>query len=381
LLPRLQGAAQQKEPFELVLLDGEMPEADDQPRGLEPIQSALEPKPKFILMTPVSRQADPSSLRQAGFSWVLPKPIRRGELIEGLKRLAAGEEIPLASVDRQPLSRQFAFDRETRILAVDDNSINLQVLLSILRELGIHADTAGNGKEALYALASIPYNLVLMDVQMPEMDGLTATRKIRSGEAQVLRHDLPIVALTAHAMQGDQEECLEAGMDDYLSKPVTPRSVAKMLQKWLKPESACAQEARHALDAAAAGAPGQPEPVASSEPEKPLWDQDQMKQLMMGDEALIQKVLSQFLDQTPAQVARLADAIEQNNFSEAEHCAHSIKGTASYLGAERIREQAAVIEEAGKQKDLETLQGSIKAFQATFFELCEQIRAQEKPPA
>ncbi|MFP4260923.1 MAG: response regulator [Opitutales bacterium] len=380
-LQRLQEAARQQEPFELVLLDGEMPEADDQPPGLELLQPGLEPKPKFILMAPVSWQADASALQQVGFAWILPKPIRRGELIAGLQRLAAGEEIPLASADREPLSRQFAFDRECRILAVDDNPINQQVLLSILQEIGVRADCAGNGKEALHALATIPYDLVLMDVQMPEMDGITATRKIRSREVEVLRHDVPIIALTAHAMQGDREDCLEAGMDDYLSKPVTPRSVAKMLWKWLKPEAPGAPGARHAPGATAVDAPRQPEPTASPEPGKALWDQDQMKQLMMGNEALIQKVLSQFLDQTPAQVARLADAIEQRDFPEAQHCAHSIKGTASYLGAERLREQAAVIEKAAKEEDLKTLQGSIQAFQTTFSELCGQIRIQVKPPA
>ena len=120
-----------------------------------------------------------------------------------------------------------------RILVAEDNITNQQVALAILRKLGFRAGAVANGREVLDSLRSIPYDLVLMDVQMPEMDGLEATRAIRSGREGTLNPGIPIVAMTAHSMQGDREECIAAGMDDYIAKPVMPAGLAALLDKWL----------------------------------------------------------------------------------------------------------------------------------------------------
>jgi CheY-like chemotaxis protein len=115
----------------------------------------------------------------------------------------------------------------------EDNSVNRMVALGILKKLGLRADAVANGAEAVKALETLPYDLVLMDVQMPEMDGLEATRHIRDPRSAVSTHRIPIIAMTAHTMKGDREKCLEAGMDDYVPKPVIPRVLAEVLEKWL----------------------------------------------------------------------------------------------------------------------------------------------------
>jgi PAS domain S-box-containing protein len=120
-----------------------------------------------------------------------------------------------------------------RILMAEDNSVNRMVALGILKKLGLRADAVANGAEAIKALETLPYDLVLMDVQMPEMDGLEATRHIRDPRSAVRNHRIPIVAMTAHTMKGDREKCLEAGMDDYVPKPVIPQALAEILEKWL----------------------------------------------------------------------------------------------------------------------------------------------------
>ena len=120
-----------------------------------------------------------------------------------------------------------------RILLAEDNLINQRVALGILKKLGLEADAVAHGREAIQGLRERPYALVLMDVQMPEMDGLEATRHIRDTATGVLNPAIPIIAMTANAMQGDQQACLEAGMDDYLAKPVSAQALAAMLEKWL----------------------------------------------------------------------------------------------------------------------------------------------------
>jgi CheY-like chemotaxis protein len=126
--------------------------------------------------------------------------------------------------------------RKARVLLAEDNITNQQVALGILRKLGLRADAVANGAEAVSALETLPYDLVLMDVQMPVMDGLEATRLIRGPGSAARNHRIPIIAMTAGAIQGNLEECLEAGMSDYLAKPVSPRALAVMLDKWLPRE-------------------------------------------------------------------------------------------------------------------------------------------------
>jgi CheY-like chemotaxis protein len=125
-----------------------------------------------------------------------------------------------------------------RILLAEDNITNQQVAVGILKKLGLRADAVANGAEALKALETLPYDLVLMDVQMPEMNGLEATRHIRDPLSTVRNHQIPIIAMTAGAMQGDREKCLESGMNDYVSKPISPKALAEALDKWLPKEKA-----------------------------------------------------------------------------------------------------------------------------------------------
>jgi CheY-like chemotaxis protein len=124
-----------------------------------------------------------------------------------------------------------------RILVAEDNIVNQEVALGILRKLGARADAVADGAEVLEALRTIPYDLVLMDVQMPEMDGLEATRIIRDSHSAVHNHQIPIIAMTAAAMQGDRERCLDAGMNDYITKPVSPHALSEALNTWLPPEN------------------------------------------------------------------------------------------------------------------------------------------------
>ncbi len=166
----------------------------------------------------------------------LVKPIiRPGDLVKGLS-LGKKDPAPADGAPERPgksvTGPRFA-DRDARILLVEDNLVNQKVAKGLLKKLGLPADTVANGEEALAALASIDYDLVLMDCQMPVMDGYTATREIRKPDSPVKNHGVPVIALTANAMQGDREKCLNAGMDDYVAKPIKPQTLAAALEKWL----------------------------------------------------------------------------------------------------------------------------------------------------
>ncbi|GEM_PF-4247680 len=164
-------------------------------------------------------------------------------------RASAAAKAPPLPVRRPDLGR-----RRVHLLLAEDNVINQQVTLGILKKFGIRADAVADGREAVKALEGIPYDLVLMDVQMPEMDGYEATRLIRSSASAVLNHQVPIIAITANALQGDQERCLEAGMNDYVSKPIAPEALVDALDQSRTDE---VQRVAHAVKGAAANRGGE----------------------------------------------------------------------------------------------------------------------------
>ena len=223
---------------------------------------------------------------------------------------------------------------KARILLAEDNITNQQVALGVLRKMGLRADAVANGAEAIKALETLPYDLALMDVQMPVMDGLEATREIRKSGSRI-----PIIAMTAHAMRGDRERCLESGMDDYVAKPVRPLALAEALEKWL-PNTRKETSKKTAEGAAAA-------PLHTA-PSTTVFDRAGMLDRLMGDEELAGAIARGFLDDIPRQIAALRICLEAGDASGAERQAHSIKGAAANVGGEDLRAAAFEIEKAGK---------------------------------
>ena len=252
-------------PFHLAILDMEMPGID----GMTLAQT-IKADPQIsnihlILLTSLGRQRDLQEAKESGFSGYLTKPIRRNVLKQTLEAIMGHEPSilhhPDTPVVTQYSSLEWTKSKSYRILIVDDHQVNQQLAVMLIEQLGHKADVAGNGQEALDAIQKIPYALVLMDCQMPVMDGYEATRNIRTNEQQkklekrqkseiataTLQETnslsatspfsapphLPIIAMTANAMPEDREKCLRAGMDDYLAKPIRPESVAQILGKWL----------------------------------------------------------------------------------------------------------------------------------------------------
>ncbi|MBI9087553.1 MAG: response regulator, partial [Desulfobacterales bacterium] len=241
-LQALYRALDEKDPFRLAVVDMQMPGMDGEAVGRAVKADAKIADTRLVMLTSLGARGDAKRLQEIGFAAYATKPVRheelKGVLSQALYSGADGAPRPIATrhTAREALP-DFAH-RKARILLAEDNIINQQVALGILKKLGLSADAVANGREVIEALNILPYDLVLMDVQMPEMDGLEATRQIRGPQSAIPNRSIPIIAMTAHAMQGDKDRCLEAGMDDYVTKPVSPRALAEALDKWLPKDGA-----------------------------------------------------------------------------------------------------------------------------------------------
>jgi len=199
----------------------------------------------LVMISSLGEQLDAKQLDDIGFEGCISKPVRQHRLRDHLS-LILGKKPGRARQVRRSDTRQVAREhpnRSERILLAEDNPINQKVALSLLKKLGYTADVVGDGLETLATLQSGRYDLVLMDCQMPMMDGYEATRRIRDGQSGVLQPDIPVIALTAHALKGDREMCLDAGMNDYVAKPISRQFLAEAIERWLPAEPGDAVQA------------------------------------------------------------------------------------------------------------------------------------------
>jgi CheY-like chemotaxis protein len=232
----LEGHAQaikKGQPFDLAILDMQMPEMDGLTLARR-IQEQQGPTPHLIMMTSVGQVGDARRFKKAGFAAYLVKPVGQQDILDTLTTVVSGKP---PCTELQPIITRHTVRemrrKNIRILLAEDNMVNQHVAVNFLKKIGhTGVDTVKNGKEAIKALETIPYDLVLMDVQMPEMDGIEATRVIRDVQSGCLNHAIPIIAMTAHAMKSDRDRCLEAGMNDHITKPVNPKILATTIEKW-----------------------------------------------------------------------------------------------------------------------------------------------------
>ncbi|HIJ88189.1 MAG TPA: PAS domain S-box protein [Desulfuromonadales bacterium] len=233
----LRSAVEANDPFRVALLDQEMPGMDGSELGRRIKADPHLAPTQMIMVTSLAQRGEAAALQQIGFAGYLPKPVRQKQLHECIALVLGRGGKTLKGLVTQHSAAELAVRdgtplRDTRILLAEDNIINQKVAQSILGKLGYKADVVANGYEAVRALEMIDYDIVLMDCQMPEMDGYEATAMIRDAASKVLNHKVPIIAMTANAMKGERDLCIEAGMDDYLPKPVKKDELAAMLGKW-----------------------------------------------------------------------------------------------------------------------------------------------------
>ena len=354
------------DPYDLAVLDMQMPEMD----GLE-LARRIKDDPdlsstRLVMLTSIGDRGDGERIRAAGIEAYLTKPVRQSELYNALATvMGSGPEPGTSAAERtatnedlRDVSRRRASHH--RILIAEDNPVNQRVALSMLHKLGYPVEVVSDGQEAVEALASGHYAAVLMDCQMPNLDGYEATAEIRRREAGS-GNRTPIIAMTANAMQGDRERALSAGMDDYVTKPVKPSEVGAMLDRWTangeptgdpagEPETTSngTQTAGTGGEAGSLNGngdgPGEPLDYAVIESLREMEED--------GEPDLISELADMFLRDVAPRLETLRQAIEKDDAAQVGRTAHTIKGSSGNIGAWRVSEISARLQDAGESGDL-----------------------------
>ncbi len=320
--------------FDLVLTDSNMPDVDGFTFATQVKEDAELGSAVVMMLTSGNRPEDVSRCEQLGIAAYLMKPIKQSELFDAIAA-AIGATTAESDTPGAPPPQIPAGARVLKILLAEDSLVNQKLALGLLGKYGHKITVANNGKEALAALETQKFDLVLMDVQMPEMDGLEAAATIRRREERTGQH-IPIIAMTAHAMKGDRERCLEAGMDEYVTKPVRVSELFAAIDKCL--DSHAVEDAGSVLD-------------DDTPPNEVDWTH--ARESVNNDEELLRAVVEAFLEEAPRICIQLNQALLKGDAKVVQRAAHTLKGSLRVFGVPTAAELAARCEEAGKEAQLE----------------------------
>jgi two-component system sensor histidine kinase/response regulator len=341
-------------PFSVVLLDQNMPGMDGYKVSEGIRLLAKNEQPAIVILSSAPSLADPDRLKKLGIERHLIKPLRRAALYEaichGLKLPAPSEKTPITGNDLGKTS-------ELRLLLVEDNRVNQKLALRLLEKMGHQVTLAINGQEAIELLQPDSFDLVLMDIQMPVMGGVEATQKIRDAERKTGRH-VPIIAMTAHAMSGDAEKYLSAGMDGYISKPVRAGFLRAEIERLARPAHA---ETRG--------------PTREREKYMPtaIIDLTELLARVENDRELMRDLLLIFKEEFPRHLQALRDAVDSMDGEKVAAVAHSLKGMLSNLAAGPAAAAAARLEQLGRNREVSDFREACASFENISKELLLQL--------
>lgn len=351
-------------PYDAVLLDLAMPAQD----GLA-FASAVRADGRLsrvpLVLLSSSYAPDETRLRSLGIVEALTKPVQAPQLRDTLLRVLTGEEIARSEPPEQVQGTK-------RVLVVEDNPVNQIVARGLLVSLGYVVDTADDGQEALELTALTPYDAVLMDLQMPRLDGYAATQALREREALTGAARLPVLAMTAAAVSGERERCLAAGMDDFITKPVAPATLAEALARWTGEDGPMERPLGASSDASLAGAPG----TTSSH-----LDMDRLemlRELSPEDNAYLDRVIDGFVARSPGALERIAAAVAASDADQLSAEAHSVKGTALNIGLPTVGEISAQLEALGRTGSTAGAADLVLRLEATVADAQEALLAHQE---
>jgi PAS domain S-box-containing protein len=374
----LHEAAREGRPASLALIDLEMPGTDGltlaQNLKADPVLSGT----RLVMLTTLTRRLDNAVMQATGIAASLVKPVRQARLLESLLAvLSADAAAPAPGAGGPGLTPgRLATPQEVRVLLAEDNPLNQRVALRQLRKLGFTADVAGNGLEVLAALQKAPYDLILLDCQMPEMDGYEVTRRIRQAGHDSFIHQRAapyIVALTANALPGDRERCLEAGMNDYLNKPLHLHDLETALERALR---------RIQLPANPAAAPGPSLPSAPAPETLDLNIINGLRDLQEpGQPDPLAELIELFLRDARPRLEQMAQAAAAGDWPRLAAQAHTLKGSTSNLGARRLSSLCATLERQAKAQDSAQAPATLAEVQGEFGTVAQFLQEELQRPS
>ena len=370
-LELMQQACDRGEAFDVAIIDMKMPRMD----GIA-LADAVRADPRLastqmVLVTSLHSPEELSRARASGIGAYLSKPVKRTELFRALAQSLGEVQAARAT---SPLGKQLP-RIQARVLLAEDNGVNQVVARNMLKALGCEYEIVPNGQAALDALAAGGYDIVLMDCQMPVMDGYAATRAIREREAQSGASRMPVVALTANALVGDAADCLASGMDDHLAKPYTRAQLGAALARWLPKD-----RVHHVVAEAAAPSAAPPRPAEARDS---MLDQAALNNIRAVDEdgSVLCEVIQMYLDESPVQLAAMKDALAKGQGVQLGHQAHALKSASFNVGAKSVGELCRRAERLGKAGGLAEARDVVAAIEAMLERLRPQLRAQMKEVA
>ena len=367
-------------PYQVAILDYQMPGVDGESLGIDIKSDPLLRGTVLVMLSSLSQGRDEERISKAGFAAYMLKPVRQSLLMDTLVTVWAAHKEGLSTglVTRYTLAKAAAAGSDlpaqtdqpagARVLIAEDNIINQKVAQRMLEKLGCQVQVVANGKEAVEMLELVPFDLVFMDCQMPEMDGYEATAEIRRRESD--SSHIPIIAFTAHAMRGDRERCLAAGMDDYIPKPVKSTDLRRVLREW-----------QGSATAAAETQPGSKENEDSGE----SIDQavlDTLRELNEdGEPDIVTELIDLFLRDTPPRLAALKDAIREGDVQALSQNAHTLKGSSANLGATRLASLNAELHSQASDGSLEGAGRLLAQLDNEFERVRHLLESERLPPS
>jgi signal transduction histidine kinase/ligand-binding sensor domain-containing protein/CheY-like chemotaxis protein/HPt (histidine-containing phosphotransfer) domain-containing protein len=323
--------------YSIAILDGMMPEMDGFELATQIRQRYERSAIRLLMLTSGGQRGDAARCREIGIDAYLTKPAKESELRAAISTLCGMQ--PTES-SQQPITRHTLYEsqRSLSILVAEDNAVNQKLAVRLLEKYGHHPTVANNGLLVLEALAKERFDVVLMDIQMPEMDGFATTAAIRAQEHNSADHQI-IIAMTAHAMQGDEQRCLDAGMDGYVSKPIKPEQLFAVLEK---------HAPQIVLERRVA-----PSNADSSSAEEGVFDRQAVLALI-DDEELLRELVQIFLEDYPQQLKLIRHAVQTGDAAELQRAAHTLKGSAANFAAANVAAQARYLEDMGRDGNMDS---------------------------
>lgn len=394
-LESLRNAHRAGDPYHVVLLDMQMPVMDGEQtaRGIKSDPALKDVK--ILILTSMGQRGDAARLEALGCSGYLLKPVRQQMLFDAVVALLGTQERKAPGlITRHTLSEQRKFD--LRLLLAEDNSINQKLAVVLLQKAGYSVDAVDNGAQALEKVQTNQYSAVLMDVQMPEMDGFEATHHIREREKITGQH-IPIIAMTAYAMQGDRERCLEAGMDDYITKPLEPKALFSVLDRWTQgtvltkqptesqqdfssPEDVFSTEVDEGLfgetESLASSGTKQPAPVSQAVFATDALPVDFETALYRfnDDQDFMMDMFKEYRSHLPARLEEIHSALQKNDTNLLARLAHNLKGISLNFSVDPLANIAFRLEELGKREDMTDAPNLVAQLDAEFQRLEEYLK-------